>query len=76
MSAGDRDPDSDGVEGLSASRMRLAASENDFKKFRSGMPSDMKPEKAKEIFAMVRRSMGINEAKRWEICSQVLSSEP
>ena len=67
VSAGDRDPDSDGVEGLSASRMRLAASENDFKKFRSGMPGDMKPEKAKEIFAMVRRSMGINEAKRWEI---------
>ena len=67
VSAGDRDPDSDGVEGLSASRMRLAASENDFKKFSSGMPSDMKPEKAKEIFAMVRRSMGINESKRWEI---------
>ena len=61
MSAGDRDPDSDGVEGLSASRMRLAAAENDFKKFRSGMPGDMKPEKAKEIFTMVRRSMGINE---------------
>jgi nicotinamide mononucleotide adenylyltransferase len=32
VSAGDRDPDSDGVEGLSASRMRLAAAENDFKK--------------------------------------------
>ena len=46
VSAGDRDPDSEGVEGLSASRMRLAASEGDFKKFRSGMPSDMKPEKA------------------------------
>jgi len=61
VSAGDRDPDSDGVEGLSASRMRLAAAENDFKKFRSGMPGDMKPEKAKEIFTMVRRSMGINE---------------
>ena len=61
VSAGDRDPDSEGVEGLSASRMRLAAAENDFKKFRSGMPGDMKPEKAKEIFTMVRRSMGINE---------------
>ena len=31
VSAGDRDPDSEGVEGLSASRMRLAAAENDFK---------------------------------------------
>ena len=61
VSAGDRDPDSEGVEGLSASRMRLAAAENDFKTFRSGMPSDMKPEKAKEIYNTVRRSMGINE---------------
>lgn len=33
VSAGDRDPDSEGVEGLSASRMRLAAAENDFKTF-------------------------------------------
>jgi len=30
VSAGDRDPDAEGVEGLSASRMRLAAAENDF----------------------------------------------
>jgi len=33
LSAGDRDPDSDGVEGLSASRMRLAVKENDFKTY-------------------------------------------
>jgi hypothetical protein len=33
VSAGDRDPDSEGIEGLSASRMRLAAAENDFKTF-------------------------------------------
>jgi len=33
VSSGDRDPDSEGVEGLSASRMRLAAAENDFKTF-------------------------------------------
>jgi phosphopantetheine adenylyltransferase len=33
VSAGDRDPDAEGVEGLSASRMRLAAQENDFKTY-------------------------------------------
>ena len=33
ISAGDRDPDSEGVEGLSASRMRLAVAENDFKTY-------------------------------------------
>tara|TARA_Y100000592_G_scaffold99710_1_gene176796 strand:+ start:958 stop:2445 length:1488 start_codon:yes stop_codon:yes gene_type:complete len=33
LSSGDRDESSDGIEGLSASRMRLAAQENDFKTF-------------------------------------------
>ena len=65
VSAGDRDPDSDGVEGLSASRMRLAASEGDFKTFRAGMPPDMKPKDARAIFDTVRQSMGVAEG--WEI---------
>ena len=33
ISAGERDPDSKGVEGMSASRMRLAVAENDFKTY-------------------------------------------
>jgi phosphopantetheine adenylyltransferase len=65
VSAGDRDPDSEGVEGLSASRMRLAASEGDFKTFRSGMPEDMRPKDAKAIFDIVRQSMGVAEG--WQI---------
>ena len=61
ISAGDRDPDSDGVEGLSASRMRLAAAEGDFKTFRLGMPPEMRPKDARAVFDTVRQSMGINE---------------
>ena len=61
LSAGDRDPDSDGVEGISASRLRLAASENDFKTFKSAMPEGMRPRDARELFNTVRMSMGINE---------------
>jgi len=69
VSAGDRDPDSEGVEGLSASRMRLAAAEGDFKTFRAGMPPDMKPKDAKAIFATVRAAMGIEDqvAENWQI---------
>ena len=33
INAGDRDPDAEGMEGFSASRMRLAAQEDDFKAF-------------------------------------------
>jgi len=61
ISSGERDPDGEGVEGLSASRMRLAASENDFKAFSKGLPKDLDKEAKKQIFTAVRSSMGINE---------------
>ena len=61
ISSGERDPDAEGVEGLSASRMRLAASENDFKAFSKGLPKDLDKDNKKQIFTAVRSSMGINE---------------
>ena len=61
VSAGDRDPDADGVEGMSASRLRLAASENDFKTFMSAMPEGMPRRDAQQLFDTVRNTMGINE---------------
>jgi len=61
LSAGDIDPDSDGLEGLSTSRMRLAAAEGDFKTFRAGMPPDMRPKDIRAIFDTVRASMGIQD---------------
>jgi len=72
VSAGDRDPDSEGIEGLSASRMRLAAAESDFKTFRSGMPPEMKPKDARAIFDTVRQSMGLQEDWNiWEIAPKL-----
>lgn len=65
LSAGDRDPDAKGVEGMSASRMRLAAAENDFKTFRSGLPPEVKPAEAKELFNMLRGAMNVKEG--WDI---------
>lgn len=68
LSSGDRDPDAKGVEGMSASRMRLAAAENDFKKFREGLPPEIKRTEAKELFDILRGSMSIKEDfNLWEI---------
>jgi len=72
VSAGDRDPDSEGVEGLSASRMRLSASEGDFKTFRSGLPPELPRKQALALFDTVRQSMGIvdqvsEQFNIWEI---------
>lgn len=68
VSAGDRDPDAKGVEGMSASRMRLAAAEGDFKTFRSGLPPEVKPSEAKELFNILRGSMNVKEGwNTWEL---------
>ena len=72
ISSGDRDPDSDGVEGVSASRMRLAAAEGDFKTFRAGLPMEVSRKEAMELFDVLRQSMGIKEIQQegydvWEI---------
>ena len=71
ISSGERDPDSDGVEGLSSSRMRLAAMEGDFKTFRSGLPEDVPRKQAMALFDTVRQGMGVDEVKEcwniWEI---------
>ena len=72
VSAGDIDPDAKGIEGMSSSRMRLAAAEGDFRKFREGLPPDMKRGAAQQLFDMVRASMGINENwNTWEIAPKL-----
>jgi phosphopantetheine adenylyltransferase len=73
VSAGDRDPDSEGVEGLSASRMRLAAAEGDFKTFRAGMPPEMRPKDARAVFDTVRQAMGIQDqvVEVWDVAPKL-----
>lgn len=67
ISSGDRDPDGKGVEGVSASRMRLAAAEGDFKTFRAGLPPEVSRKEAMELFSVLRQSMGIEEIQQEEI---------
>ena len=71
VSSGDRDPDAEGMEGLSSSRMRLAAAEGDFKTFRAGLPEGVPRKSALELFDTVRQTMNVKEMKEfwniWEI---------
>ena len=60
-SAGERDPDAEGVEGMSASKMREHAANGNFKEFRKGVPSAMSDAHAKEMYGHVRKGMGIKE---------------
>ena len=60
-SAGERDPDAEGVSGMSASKMRGFASDNDFASFSQGLPPSMSNKDAKKIFMDVRDGMGLKE---------------
>ena len=71
VSSGDRDPDAEGMEGLSSSRMRLAAAEGDFKTFRAGLPEGTPRKMVLTLFDTVRETMNVKEMKEfwniWEI---------
>ena len=60
ISAGERDPDADDVSGMSASKMRALASEDDFDAFVDGVPSKNK-RIAQSLYKDVRTGMGIKE---------------
>lgn len=57
-SAGTRDPDAEGDTGISGTKMRQHASNNDFKSFRKGVPGHVSDEHAHELMQDVRKGMG------------------
>ena len=61
VSAGERDPDSEGVSGMSASKMRDTASAGDFDSFKTGVPSSFKD--SQKLYNDVRKNMGIREER-------------
>jgi phosphopantetheine adenylyltransferase len=56
-SAGDRDPDSDDASGMSATKMRSAAVENNFDAFRQGLPSTLDDKTAQELMQAVQAGL-------------------
>ena len=67
-SAGDRDPDSDDVTGMSASKQRKYAAQGDLDNFLKGVPSAMNKKAAKELYNNIRTGMNVKEGwNLWEI---------
>jgi hypothetical protein len=72
VSAGVRDADADGVEGMSASKMRKAVIDNDFDSFRKGTPKSLDDTDTQSLFNAVRQGMGAKKKKKevvelWQI---------
>ena len=63
VSAGERDPDGEGVAGMSASKMRAAAEKSDFDSFKTGIPDSMSDADKKKMYFDVRKGQGIREER-------------
>ena len=57
VSAGERDPDAEGAMGMSASKMRSAAAQNDFATFKRGLPRGFGS--GELLFKSVRKGMNL-----------------
>ena len=66
VSAGARDPDAEGVEGMSASKQRENAKKNDFVTFAQGVPKSMSDRDARKLFNDVRKGMGLKEERSFK----------
>ena len=57
VSSGERDPDAEGIQGMSASKLRQFAADDDFTSFAQGVSGN--ETLAKQMFARVRNGMGL-----------------
>ena len=71
ISAGARDAEAEGVEGMSASKMRKAVVEDDYDSFRRGTPKSLDDGETQALMDAVRSGMGIKKkkdvAEMWQI---------
>jgi len=67
VSAGQRDDDATDVSGMSASKLRKAAAENDFESFRKGIPDNIDDKDAKVIMNTVRKAMKVSTNESWNL---------
>jgi len=62
VSAGERDPDSDDISGMSASKLRSLALTGKIKEFKAGLPARLRSSKdGKEMYDKIRKAGGITE---------------
>ena len=57
ISAGERDPDADGASGMSASKMRKAATQGDFDAFQMGASSELTVKEKRNMMNDVRKGL-------------------
>ena len=70
VSAGERNADAEGVEGMSASKLRKAALEGDFASFRSGVSKNLDDKTTRQLFDTIRKRMNV-KAEGWQVAPKL-----
>lgn len=63
VSAGKRDPDAEGVVGMSGSKMRQAVKDGDLASFSTGVPSGVNKKDIQGLFKAIKKGMGLKEQR-------------
>ena len=75
VSAGARDPDAEGVSGMSASKMRAAVAVGDQQTFMQGIPSRLSKQMAGRLYTDLRSAMSIREEQEdfdWDLWAETV----
>ena len=69
ISAGDRDPDGEGIGAMSASKLRKAVADDDFDTFRTGIPKSLKDDAARNLYDSLKQGMNTKKQQNemWRI---------
>jgi nicotinic acid mononucleotide adenylyltransferase len=64
VSAGERDPDAEGISGMSATKVRHAAANGDMELFQTGVPSKLSKRDVADLYNKIRKGMLVEEIEK------------
>lgn len=67
ISAGHRDPDLDSIEGISASKLRKFAADDNYSEFIKGVPTDAQQDLIKDLFNEIRLGLGLKKSSNFKL---------
>tara|TARA_B100000700_G_scaffold329919_1_gene453653 strand:+ start:2688 stop:3836 length:1149 start_codon:yes stop_codon:yes gene_type:complete len=71
VSAGERDASAKGVEGMSASKLRKAAMDNDYETFSSGISKNIDDKSTKKLYNTIQKAMRKVKSEAWQFAPKL-----
>ena len=71
VSAGERDANAKGVEGMSASKLRKAAMDDDYETFSSGISKNIDDKSTKKLYNTIQKAMRKVKSEAWQFAPKL-----